>query len=57
MVKSCTEDKIKIANKPLPTISQEKTESVAINDKTNIQPSTETPPSTTSAAAPTTAQE
>ena len=57
MVKSCTEDKIKVANESLPTISQKTIEIVTINDKTNPQPSTETPPLTTSTAAPTPAQE
>ena len=54
MVKSCTEDKV--ANKSLPAISQE-IESVNINDKTNLTPSTETPLSTTNNTAPTLAQE
>ena len=43
--------KSKVANESLPTISQETI------DKTNPQPSTETPPFTTSTAAPTPAQE
>ena len=45
--------KSKVANGSLPTISQETTESVTINDKTNPQTSTETPPSTTNTTAPT----
>ena len=58
MVKSCTEDlRSKVENESLPTISQETSESVTINDKTNPQPSTETPPSTTNTVAPTPAQE
>ena len=39
--------KSKVTYESLSTISQETTESVTINDKTNPQPSTETPPSTT----------
>ena len=42
-----------LTNESLPTISQETTERVSINDKTNPQPSTETPPSTNNTAAPT----
>ena len=53
MVKSYTEDKIKSGKRVTPTISQETTESVTINDKTNPQTSTETPPSTTNTTAPT----
>ena len=49
--------KSKVANESLPTISHETTESVNINDKTNPQPSTEAPPSTTKTAAPTPHQE
>ena len=49
--------KSKVANESIPTISQETTESVAINDKTNPHSSTETPPSTTNTAAPTPDQE
>ena len=45
--------KSKVAKGSLPTISQETTESVTINDKTNPQTSTETPPSTTNTTAPT----
>ena len=45
-----------MTNESLPTISQETTESVTINVKTNLQLSTETPP-TTNTAAPTPAQE
>ena len=55
---SKTVQKIKsnVTNESLPTVSQETTESVTINDRTNPQPSTETPP-TTNTAAPTHAQE
>ena len=55
---SKTVQKIKsnVTNESLPTVSQETTESVTINDRTNPQPSTETPP-TTNMAAPTRAQE
>ena len=45
-----------LTNESLPTISQETTERVSINDKTNPQPSKETPP-TNNTAAPTPAQE
>ena len=44
-----------MAKQSLPTISQETTESVTINDKINPQPSTETP-SLTNTATPTPAQ-
>ena len=49
--------KSKVVNESLPTRSQEITESVTINDKTNPKPSTETPPSATNTVAPTPAQE
>ena len=49
--------KPKVTNESLPTISQETTERVTINDKTNPQPATETFPSTTNTAATTPAQE
>ena len=49
--------KSKVANESIPTISQETTESVTINDKTNPHSATETPPSTTNTAAPTPDQE
>ena len=49
--------KSKVANDWLPTICQETTESVTINDKTKPQTSTETPPSSTNIAAPTPPQE
>ena len=49
--------KLKVTNESLPTICQETTESVAIKDKTNPQPSTETPPSTVNTKCPTPAQE
>ena len=41
-----------MTNESLPTKSQETTESVTINNKTNPQPSTESPPSTTNTEAP-----
>ena len=46
-----------MTNESLPTISQETTEIVTINDKTNPQTSTEKPPSNIITAAPTPAQE
>ena len=45
-----------LTNESLSTISQETTERVSINDKTNPHPSKETPP-TNNTAAPTPAQE
>ena len=56
MVKNCPEEKSKVTKESLQTKSQETTESVTINDKSKPQPSTKTPP-TTSTAAPTPAQE
>ena len=44
-------------NESFSTISQVTTESVTINEKTNLQPSTKTLPSTTDTAAHTPAQE
>ena len=52
LVKSCKEENQKWKN-----ITQETIEYLTINDKANPQPLTETPLSTTSAAAPTTVQE
>ena len=49
--------KSKVTNESLLTISQEITESVTTNDKSNPQPSIETPVCTTNTAAPTPAQE
>ena len=46
-----------MTNESLLTISQEITESVTTNDKSNPQPSIETPVCTTNTAAPTPAQE
>ena len=46
-----------MTNESFSTISQGTTESVTINEKTNLQPSTKTLPSTTDTAAPTPAQE
>ena len=46
-----------MTNELLPTVSQETTEYVTIYEKGNPQTSTETPPSTTNTAVPTTAQE
>ena len=46
-----------MTNESLPTISQETTESVTTNDKTNPQPSTETPLSTNNTATRTPAQD
>ena len=47
----------KVANESLPTISQETTKSGTINDKTNPQPLTVTPPSNTKTATLIPAQE
>ena len=47
----------KVSKVSLPTISRETTESVTLNDKTNPQPTAETPPSTANTAAPTLAPE
>ena len=55
--KAVQKKKLKVTNESLPTKSQEATESVTINDKTNPQPSTKTPPSTTNTACSTPAQE
>ena len=55
--KAVQKKKLKVTNESLPTICQETTESVAINDKTNPQPLTETPPSTVNTACPNSAQE
>ena len=49
--------KNQVINESLLPISHETTESVTINDKTNPQPSTKTPPSTTNTVAPIPAQE
>ena len=46
-----------MTNESFSTISQVTTESVTINEKTNLQSSTKTLPSTTDTAAPTPAQE
>ena len=55
--KAVQRKKSKLTNESLPIETQEATESVTINDKTNPQLSTETPTSTTNTAAPTPAQE
>ena len=48
--KALQKKKSKVAKDSFPIISQETTESMAINDKTNPQSSTETSPSTTNTA-------
>ena len=48
--KSVQKIKSKVANESVPTISQETTESMTINYKTNPQPSTEASPFTTNTA-------
>ena len=55
--KAVQKEKLKVTNESLPAKSQQTTESVIINDKTNSSLSAETPPSTTNTAAPTPAQE
>ena len=57
MVKGVEKIKSKVVNESLSIISEETTESVTINDKTNPPLSTETPPSTTNTATPTPAQD
>ena len=57
MSKYVQKKKPRMTSKSLPTKSQKTTESVIINHKTNPQPLTETPPSTTNTVAPTPAQE
>ena len=49
--------KSKVENESLPTLTQEKTESVTINDLNNPQPSTETTLFTTNPAVHTPAQD
>ena len=49
--KAVQKKKSKVVNESLPTISQETNERVTINYKSNSQPLTETPVSTTNTAA------